>query len=241
MKLRAILQGMLRRTVLFFGRIRRIDSPPFFTWDIHNPLISHDELDYLETIIEPGDIGLHLDYGFFSNLVIPGEYKHVWLFIGANQIVEATGTGVAKRHFRVPCRSDKLLVLRPKLSGEIRDKAAISIQNAIGMKYDTSFNFDLAEEFANLNKFDQSFSCIELVLYAYYESLATFGVQKTRYFGRDIYRPDSVINVSCDVIYHHDGIKRIVPADKVEANLSAVMPGPSSGKSTTEIKIEKTN
>ena len=61
-----------RKAVFFIGDIRKIDSFPWVTWDVHQHRVSLDEIIEALPKIKYGDVGIHRDDGYLSNIAIPG-------------------------------------------------------------------------------------------------------------------------------------------------------------------------
>jgi hypothetical protein len=154
--------------VFWGGDVRLLDSFPYITWDVHEHLTDYDEAMQALPLIKAGDIGLHRDCGYLSNLAIPGFMKHAWVHIDSPitsgirtaenlegiahdttkmQIVEAISEGVVKRHALFPIRSDYVIILRPKdaTQDEI-NKAVRNANKIVGCRYDASFKFDIEDE-----------------------------------------------------------------------------------------------
>jgi hypothetical protein len=145
--------------VFWGGDIRLLGCFPYITWDVHEHLVEYDEAMQALPLIRAGDIGLHRDRGYLSNLAIPGFMKHAWVHINSPvieggacditkmQIVEAISEGVVKRHALFPIRSDYVIILRPKNTTKEEIKKAVRNANKIvGCRYDASFDFDIEDE-----------------------------------------------------------------------------------------------
>ena len=155
-------------------------------------------------LIKPGDVGLHRDRGFLSNLFIPGKFKHAWIHVNKDEIIEATKDGVKQKSCRYPMRTDDLVIVRPKLSALARKEAVKKAQEVVGFSYDVEFDFDLKESFFHLNKHDQAFSCIEVIAYAYYKYFEELGFEWQFSLGKKVLYPGVVINPAWDVVYSND-------------------------------------
>lgn len=197
--------GMYRDFVLWIGHIRRLSTPPYVTWDHHEPEITHDEIDRrIIPLLQPGDVGLRLSKGFLSNLLIPGEYKHVWLHMDSGPyptIVEATGDGVLQKSARNPLRADRLLILRPKLPQAAKLEAVERAKTILNLPYDVWFDFDLAEAFTHLDQYHHAFSCIEVIAYCYYPYFDQLGFKWRNRLGKKVLFPDTIINDNWEIVY----------------------------------------
>lgn len=152
-----------RRMIFWLGDIRFIHHFPWITWDVHNHLVEYEEAIKILGKCRRGDVGIHRDNGYLSNLGIPGFTKHAWIHVNnplvvkhskkkaidvSNMmIVEAVSEGVIKRHGLFPIRSDYTIILRPRnVSGEDLVRAIKKAENIVGCRYDASFKFDIEEE-----------------------------------------------------------------------------------------------
>ena len=174
---------------------------PWVTWDHHEPKVSHEEIDHILSLVKPGDVGVHRDRGFLSNVFIPGIFKHVWLHSEDGKVIEAIAHGVVERSARYALRTDDLVILRPKVSTVARKTAVKTAKNVVGFKYDTAYDFDLKSEFTHLDKHDQAFSCIELIAYAYYPYFEKLNFEWNVHLGKKVLYPGVVVNDAFDVIY----------------------------------------
>jgi len=163
-KVRTRLGRAWRRLVFWAGDIRRISHFPWITWDAHEHLVEYDEAAAALPHVRPGDIGLHRDRGYLSNLAIPGFMKHAWIHVDGPvsctdsegharfdttglQIVEAVSEGVVERSALFPIRSDYTIILRPREAGEREVARAVEKARCIvGCEYDADFKFDIEEE-----------------------------------------------------------------------------------------------
>ena len=200
-----------RDIVFWIGNVRRLKTFPWVTWDEHNPKVTHDEIDEITKLIQAGDVGIHMDEGFLSNLFIPGDFKHAWIHVDKNQVIEAISEGVLQRSCRYALRTDKLVILRPKLTPKQRLNAVKEAKRLVGFNYDVEFDFDLKEEFEFLSKHDQAFSCIEVVAYAYYSVFDQLGFKWTKHMGKEVLFPSCVLNDQWDIVYSNvDEIKTTI-------------------------------
>ncbi|HOX08239.1 MAG TPA: hypothetical protein PK280_17730 [Planctomycetota bacterium] len=153
-----------RRIVLWGGDVRKIGHFPWVTWDVSEHLVEYEEAVSALPFIRPGDVGLHRERGFLSNLAIPGFMKHAWLHMngpqrfgipggkqlcdtGAMEMVEAVSEGVLRRSALHPIRSDYTIILRPKDVSPASVRWALEkSRRIVGCQYDTDFRFDIEEE-----------------------------------------------------------------------------------------------
>lgn len=158
-----------RRVVLWCGKVRLLNAFPWVTWERSDHEISIEEGMEAMRLLRAGDIGIHRDKGFLSNVAIPGFMKHAWIHVtGAKvfepgigddyniarcEIVEAMGEGVLRRSALYPIRSDYVIIVRPKnLTPDEQLHALTKANKIVGCRYDTDFNFDIEAE---VNHFDR--------------------------------------------------------------------------------------
>ncbi len=153
-----------RRIVLWAGDVRRIGCFPWVTWDVSEHLVEYEEAQSALPAIRPGDVGLHRERGYLSNLAIPGFMKHAWLHLngpqrfgrpgarelcdtGSMEIVEAVSEGVLRRSALHPVRSDYTVILRPRNVTPASTRWALEkARRIVGCEYDVDFKFDIEEE-----------------------------------------------------------------------------------------------
>ncbi len=95
------LNGIWRELVFFFGDVRHLPAFPWVTWAKHVHYVELGEVVEALPLIKFGDVGIHRDWGYLSNLAIPGFMKHAWIHTidgtSTPTIVEAISEGVVKR------------------------------------------------------------------------------------------------------------------------------------------------
>lgn len=112
--------------------------------------------------LQCGDIILHRDSGYLSNIFIGGNLIHAGIVVlgddgKPDQIVEAISNGVVKRHVTGILRSDYAVVLRPKFnnSKDVIDSQSY-IQwlapNLAGFKYDCLFRFSDSDDIMTIEE-----------------------------------------------------------------------------------------
>jgi hypothetical protein len=155
---------LYRRIVFWAGDVHRISHFPWVTWDVSEHLVEYEEALAALPHIQPGDVGLHREKGFLSNLAIPGFMKHAWLHLNgperwtapggrerfdtdAMRIVEAVSEGVLKRSALYPIRSDYAIILRPRNVEPPSVRFALAkARRIVGCEYDVNFEFDIESE-----------------------------------------------------------------------------------------------
>ncbi len=210
------LHNIWRKLVFWVGDVRRISHFPFVTWDVHEHKVDYAEIyeALVNDVIKPGDVGIHLDLGFLSNIAIPSSFTHAWIHVGNKHIVEAISDGVVKRHAIYPMHSDYVVILRPK---DVTDKellkAIVNAENIVGQKYDVNFAFDIEEEVKifggneivaakeNVVNWDGGFSCTETVSYSYWSIRDKLRLYRKRVRGKDVITADQFINNGFEIVW----------------------------------------
>jgi len=207
-----------RKLVFFIGDIRALNTFPWLTWSIHQHEIDYDEILEVLPLIEYGDIGIHRDKGYLSNIAIPGFMKHAWIHISDTKtmphIVEAISEGVIERNAIYPMFSDFSILLSPKaVSDKERRGACKKAKGVIGEKYDVHFKFDIEKELhyytgkkpleakhdlelaqENLQNFDGAFSCTELVSYAWWHKREDLRLYRKKNRGKSVILADDFLS-----------------------------------------------
>jgi hypothetical protein len=216
---RALLSPELRyhscayklKAKLFFwvGDIRRLHAFPWVTWAPHH-CTSIDMQDVLtaSSLCRPGDIGLHRDSGYLSNCSIPGSFKHAWICVEDDDIVEAISDGVIRRHNTYPLLSDFAIILRPMgASGEDCYVASKRANDLVGSEYDANFLFDFAgdekkySENITGGKFHGAFSCTETVAFSWYHLRNKLGIFRSRHAGREAIIADDYLRMNFEIVW----------------------------------------
>src|SRR3990172_2102065 len=125
-----MIDATWRELVFLAGDIRSLSHWPFATWAKDEHLVRYEEILEALPLIRYGDVGLHRDRGYLSNLAIPGFMKHAWIhvqddqpkqtaeeklryFLGGHEIVEAVSEGVLCRSPLYAMRSDYVIIIGP--------------------------------------------------------------------------------------------------------------------------------
>lgn len=151
-----LLERATRAIAFAAGDLRAQAGLPWFTTNVREHKISIGEACEAVATARFGDVGLHRDTDYFTNLTIPGAMKHAWIHThdiedgkGRNGglIVEATSNGVQSKHALTPYISDYAVLLRPiGVTDEQRKGACVKANDIIGAEYDTNFHFDIEKE-----------------------------------------------------------------------------------------------
>jgi hypothetical protein len=197
----------------FLGDIRRIEAFPWVTWATSSHKVCLADATRACSLSQGGFVGLHRDSGYLSNLGIPGAFKHAWIHVGDNSIVEAISEGVVKRHELYPLLTDYAVILRPV--GVTGDQVAEAVRRAnsiVGCEYDANFNFDLSgasdKYSANLRSgdFHGAFSCTETVAFSWYHCRKILGIFRTVYAGREAIVADDYLRMNFEIVWASESV-----------------------------------
>jgi len=213
-----MFKELYRKLIFFFGDIRRLNTFPYITWSVHEHKVDYDEALEALPLITYGDVGIHRDSGYLSNLAIPGFMKHAWIHVqdGTSnpQITEAISEGVILRNAIYPIFSDFSIILSPKnVTDNERKGACKKAKHVIGEKYDVNFKFDIEEELQYytgkdkvkakrdliesqryIRAYDGAFSCTELVSYAWWHKREELRLYRKKRRGKSVIIADDFLN-----------------------------------------------
>lgn len=183
---------IFRWIVFWVGDTRKISHFPWVTWDVHEHKMDLNEV-MLEALplLEPGDIILHRDDGYLSNLFIGGAMIHAGIYMGGQQVVEAISDGVLKRHAGYILHSDRACILRPKLPEGTREQALSEAlewaDKIVGFPYDILFDFNGKKERQLIEQHGKEaarkgvrFCCTEVPYFCYHRYTGELGIKRRR-------------------------------------------------------------
>lgn len=197
--------------VFWLGDIRRLDAFPWVTWASHDHKIDLSDARKAMAASRPGDIGIHRDSGYLSNLGIPGAFKHAWVCVEHGMCVEAMSEGVLKRDQLYPLVSDYAIILRPLRVGARATKQAINRANSlVGCEYDANFSFDFEKDDAEYKKhsinlssggFHGAFSCTEVAAWSWHHCKNKLGIFRSIHAGREAVIADDFLRMNFGIIW----------------------------------------
>jgi hypothetical protein len=181
------LHRIFRKVVFWVGDVRRLRGFPWITWDVSQHRIEFDEVlrDAIPKL-ETGDIVLHRDEGYLSNLFIGGFMIHAGIYVGDGYIVEAISEGVVKRHAAHILHSDYAMILRPKIDPASTKEDAIHeatkwAEKVVGCPYDELFDFDVAKGRKLLTEGRRTkLACTETPYLCYFDYRDALGIYRRR-------------------------------------------------------------
>lgn len=150
--MRSFQYRLFRRLVFMLGRAHVLDHAPYFSFSDTEKKIDFNEV-MLAALpkLEVGDVLLHRDGGYASNLAIGGAMIHAGLYVGGSQLVEANQHGVLHRHAGHLLHSDYACIVRPCFSSLARKERAVQdavkwAKKIVDFEYDALFDFNGNEE-----------------------------------------------------------------------------------------------
>jgi len=192
--MRASLAFRILQWIVFrIGHTKSLSHFPWMTWDEKERMIEYNEI-HQEAIpkLQPGDIILHRDKGFFSNMWIGGAMIHAGIVAENYQIIEAIKKGVVKRHVTHILRSDYACILRPifddrSIEAMAKMEALYWSEKIIDFPYDVLFDFCGEEERKLIKEHEKNakdhgvrFCCTEIPYFAYLKYIPSLGVERRR-------------------------------------------------------------
>jgi len=147
--------------------------------------LSANQMIAIQRKLQPGDILNSRAEGEFTNLVIPGFFKHSALYLGDMKLMEAVGDGV--QYSSLPdflSNKDIIGVYRPAWIGAEPLKACEAIKKYLGKKYDYLFKLGTKE-----------FYCSELIYQAYRDSHPSMAFKRRTIFDIETVLPDDFMCV----------------------------------------------
>lgn len=143
---------------------------------IHAPFshkfIEQQDVEALMETLRPGDLLLARNRSEFTNLIISGFYKHLGVYVGDGQIVEAVDPSVQSVGiYDFAMTKDYIVVVRSKTATEYEKiKAVKAAKDFIGRSYDYGFyipSIELPNHSQYIKSENHAFYCAELGYWCY--------------------------------------------------------------------------
>jgi hypothetical protein len=163
----------------FFGNIKIYKGGIVFFGEAPYKVKGPDMREVLD-LIQPGDIVINRKDHYVSNMFIKGDFSHVGLYVGNNDVIHVMSRGIRKEDILVFLRADALALVRPLDQSKV-ESAIIKAYDKFreGAMYDYDFDKDCPEEFY----------CSEFTDYCYDYTLRDS-------FSKNFIYPDDYINSS---------------------------------------------
>ncbi len=223
------IDNLWRRAVFFVGKIRRLNRFPWVTWAVEQHEVDFQEIMEMVDKIQYGDVGLHRDAGYLSNVAISGFMIHAWIhtedgYVG--KIVEAVSAGVLHRSYLYPMHSDYTIILRPKGVCENERKGACKkAKQIVGSKYDVNFKFDIEEEIKYwsgkdevearnhllegeklVKEYEPAFTCTEVAAYSWWHRREQLRLFRTKRSGKSVILADTFLNDGWEIVWMSNSV-----------------------------------
>jgi len=99
-------------------------------------------------LIQPGDVVLNAHNNYLSSFFIKGDFGHVGLYVGDNQIIHVRGDGIIKEDILTFLRADNAAIVRCTDQSSVPtfiDKAYEQLEKKV--EYDYDFDKQNSEQF----------------------------------------------------------------------------------------------
>lgn len=173
-------------------------------------MISWKELEPHLADLQPGDVMFTSSIGYVSNLAIPGDWKHAFLYIGNGEIIDASSKGVQKRSIKKLSNLERgsllggIVAFRPNISEEQMQVFLSFVESQIGKPYDFGFK----------GTTDESYYCSNLVS----DGLELVGItvdQRIQLFGIDAVAPINMVNYFYDTGIERGEVTEVLHISKI--------------------------
>jgi len=225
-----MVDDIWKKLVFLAGDIRRLNCFPWVTWSVHKHKVCLGEILEILPELKFGDVGLHRDWGYLSNVAIPGFMKHGWIHVSSGEnppmIVEAISEGVVMRSAVYPMYSDYTIILEPKnVLDRERKGACKKARRIVGENYDVDFKFDIEAEInyyngkeidaakgdlsegeKRLKKYDPAFSCTEVCSYAWWHKREELRLYRKPRRGKNVIIADDFLNNSWKIKWMSESV-----------------------------------
>lgn len=142
------------------------------------------DVDEAFACMKPGDTIVTYTYGEFTNLVIPGRWKHVAMYVGEGMVVEAKDPCVRISDiYDFLMTKDYACAVRPDVPSDYLQQAVVIASGLIGKPYD--YFFELYRDRPN-----PAFYCAELPYWCYAEAMPEFPFTLREVMGVATVKPD---------------------------------------------------
>lgn len=213
-----MIDSIWKKLVFLAGDVRKIRGFPWVTWSCNKRQVCLGEILEALPLLKFGDIGLHRDWGYLSNIAIPGFMKHGWVHVSSGKnppmVVEAVSEGVVCRSALYPMYSDYTIILEPKNADDKERKGACKkARSIVGEDYDVNFHFDIEDEIRYysgneiseakdslkdgekcLKRYDPAFSCTEVCSYSWWHKREDLRLYRKRRRRRNVIIADDFLN-----------------------------------------------
>lgn len=141
-------------------------------------------------VLRPGDVLLRRYDSYLDAKVLPGFWNHAGICTNDNEVIHAIAKGVVAETVFDFCKTDHLVVLRPKFKLTRYDVITTAL-SYVGRPYDFNFNVDC----------DDKFYCTEII-YKLFENF-DHGIKRRKFLGVDMVAADDIYSANFDVVLEY--------------------------------------
>ena len=153
----------------------------------HVPALPARIAEQIQELLQPGDVIVTRKEHAISNYLLPGNWPHVAMYVGGQQVVEAMKDGVRVREMASPFGNDSVAVIRPVLDADRIQQAIVRARSHVGKPYDFDFDFTRADRLV----------CTEVV-YRSYEGLGEMQFSLVRRAGRQTMSAEDLLGLALE-------------------------------------------
>jgi uncharacterized protein YycO len=160
----------------------------FVVYDPKSYKLKGKDFSAVLDVVEKYDVLLRRYDAYLDTHFIPGYWNHAGIHMGHRGdrngiVVHAVAEGVIEETLFDFCKTDHLIVLRPKFNF-MRSLVCERVFGAVGKEYD--FNFDF--------KCEDRYSCTELIGAVFKDF--EHGIKTSQSLGKSIIAPDSIVEAN---------------------------------------------
>lgn len=140
-----VLYSIKSKLLTIFGDIKIFKWPMFLIYQPTGYRIKGKQVRKILSKIQPGDVVMRGYNYYLDGFFIPkgqSNCSHSGIYIGNNKVIHSIAEGVTEDELIDFLKCDYTVILRPKISSMLINKAIKHAKSVVGKPYD--FNFDTA-------------------------------------------------------------------------------------------------
>ena len=173
---------------------------PYIRFTTYYTSLRGKKYHILYNILQAGDVLLTIDRKKLTTILIPGDFSHAAMCIskdGVWETSEMTHDDYTKSTFFDVCKeSDRVVIMRPKLSQQEIDAAIEKCKSFEGAAYDSSFDLGI-----------KTLYCSELIYQSYENNSLQANLEDFAGLGRPYISPTG--------LYHAKNLTIVADSDKL--------------------------
>ncbi len=139
---KSLFRRLKENLIDFFGNIRIYKGGIVLFGESKYKLKGPDWREIIDAL-QPGDLVLNAHDHYISSLFIKGDFGHVGLYVGDNQIIHVMTDGIIKQDILTFLRADNIAVVRPIA----QDKVDLAIKRAYEqLEKDIEYDYDFDKQ-----------------------------------------------------------------------------------------------